>query len=45
MLSAQTKDARVNKVTKVLFNKYDSLKKLKEAKEQTAQYYRTWKLS
>lgn len=31
MLSAQTKDARVNKVTKVLFSKYDSLKKLKEA--------------
>lgn len=31
MLSAQAKDARVNKVTKVLFNKYDSLKKLKEA--------------
>lgn len=31
MLSAQTKDARVNKVTKVLFNKYDSLKKLKKA--------------
>ena len=31
MLSAQTKDARVNKVTKVLFNKYDNLKKLKEA--------------
>ena len=31
MLSAQTKDARVNKVTKVLFNKYDTLKKLKEA--------------
>ena len=31
MLSAQTKDARVNKVTKALFNKYDSLKKLKEA--------------
>lgn len=31
MLSAQTKDARVNKVTRVLFNKYDSLKKLKEA--------------
>ena len=31
MLSAQTKDARVNKVTKVLFNKYDSLKKLKNA--------------
>ena len=29
MLSAQTKDARVNKVTKVLFN--NSLKKLKEA--------------
>ena len=31
MLSAQTKDARVNKVTKVLFNKYDSLEKLKNA--------------
>ena len=31
MLSAQTKDARVNKVPKVFFNKYDSLKKLKEA--------------
>ena len=31
MLSAQTKDARVNKVTKVFFHKYDSLKKLKEA--------------
>ena len=31
MLSAQTKDARVNKVTKVLVNKYDRLKKLKEA--------------
>lgn len=31
MLSAQTKDARVNKVTKVLFSKYDSLEKLKEA--------------
>lgn len=31
MLSAQTKDARVNKVTKVLFSKYDSLKKLKNA--------------
>ena len=30
-LSAQTTDKRVNKVTKVLFNKYDSLKKLKEA--------------
>lgn len=29
MLSAQTKDARVNKVTKVLFSKYDSLEKLK----------------
>lgn len=31
MLSAQTKDSRVNKVTKVLFNKYDSLEKLKNA--------------
>lgn len=31
MLSAQTKDARVNKVTKVLFSKYDSLEKLKNA--------------
>ena len=31
MLSAQTTDKRVNEVTKVLFNKYDSLKKLKEA--------------
>lgn len=31
MLSAQTTDKRVNKVTKVLFNKYDSLEKLKEA--------------
>lgn len=31
MLSAQTKDARVNKVTKVLFSKYDSLEKLKKA--------------
>ena len=31
MLSAQTKDLRVNKVTKVLFNKYDSLEKLKNA--------------
>ena len=31
MLSAQTTDKRVNEVTKVLFNKYDDLKKLKEA--------------
>ena len=31
MLSAQTKDARVNKVTKVLFSKYDNLEKLKNA--------------
>ncbi len=31
MLSAQTKDSRVNEVTKILFNKYDSLKKLKMA--------------
>lgn len=31
MLSAQTTDKRVNKVTKVLFNKYDSLDKLKDA--------------
>ncbi len=31
MLSAQTTDKRVNKVTKVLFNKYDSLEKLKNA--------------
>ena len=31
MLSAQTTDKRVNKVTKILFNKYDSLEKLKEA--------------
>ena len=31
MLSAQTTDKRVNEVTKVLFNKYDSLEKLKEA--------------
>ena len=31
MLSAQTTDKRVNEVTKVLFNKYDNLKKLKEA--------------
>ena len=32
MLSAQTTDKRVNEVTKVLFSKYDSLDKLKEAK-------------
>lgn len=30
MLSAQTTDKRVNKVTSVLFNKYDTLEKLKE---------------
>ena len=31
MLSAQTTDKRVNEVTKVLFNKYDNLNKLKNA--------------
>lgn len=31
MLSAQTTDIRVNEVTKVLFNKYDNLDKLKQA--------------
>ena len=31
MLSAQTTDKRVNMVTKVLFKKYDTLKKLSEA--------------
>lgn len=31
MLSAQTKDSRVNKVTKVLFDKYDNLSDLKQA--------------
>ncbi len=31
VLSAQTTDIRVNKVTKVLFNKYKSLESLKEA--------------
>lgn len=31
MLSAQTKDARVNEVTKVLFNKYKSLEELMNA--------------
>lgn len=31
MLSAQTTDKRVNKVTNILFNKYDSLEKLKDA--------------
>jgi len=31
VLSAQTTDKRVNEVTKVLFKKYDSLKKLSEA--------------
>ena len=34
MLSAQTTDKRVNIVTKELFSKYDSLEKLKEAKEE-----------
>lgn len=32
VLSAQTTDKRVNEVTKILFNKYDSLEKLSEAK-------------
>lgn len=31
MLSAQTTDKRVNKVTSVLFKKYDTLEKLKNA--------------
>lgn len=31
MLSAQTTDKRVNEVTKILFNKYDSLEKLSKA--------------
>lgn len=31
VLSAQTTDKRVNKVTKILFNKYHSLEELKEA--------------
>ena len=31
MLSAQTTDKRVNEVTEILFNKYDTLLKLKEA--------------
>lgn len=31
MLSAQTTDKRVNKVTKILFSKYDTLEKLKNA--------------
>lgn len=31
MLSAQTTDKRVNEVTEILFNKYDTLIKLKEA--------------
>ena len=31
MLSAQTTDKRVNKVTKVLFDKYDTLEKLSHA--------------
>jgi endonuclease-3 len=32
VLSAQTTDKRVNEVTKILFDKYDNLKKLSEAK-------------
>ena len=32
MLSAQTTDKGVNKVTAILFNKYDTLEKLKDAK-------------
>jgi len=35
MLSAQTTDKRVNKVTKVLFDKYDSLEKLSKADVKT----------
>ena len=31
MLSAQTTDKKVNEVTKVLYDKYNSLEKLKEA--------------
>ena len=31
MLSAQTTDKRVNKVTPILFSKYDTLEKLKDA--------------
>ena len=31
MLSAQTKDSRVNEVTNILFNKYKSLEELKDA--------------
>ena len=31
VLSAQTTDKRVNEVTKVLFNKYDTIEKLSEA--------------
>lgn len=31
ILSAQTKDSRVNEVTKILFDKYKSLKEIKEA--------------
>ena len=31
MLSAQTKDSRVNEVTKILFNKYKSLEEIKNA--------------
>jgi len=34
MLSAQTNDKAVNKVTKILFKKYNSIKKLKQAKLQ-----------
>ena len=38
MLSAQTTDKRVNKVTEVLFNKYDSLDKLSDANINDLQY-------
>jgi len=34
MLSAQTTDKRVNKVTSILFNKYPNLKTLKDAKKE-----------
>ena len=33
MLSAQTTDKRVNMVTDILFKKYDTLDKLKQAKK------------
>ena len=38
MLSAQTTDKRVNKVTRVLFKKYDSLEKLKNAVSEDSRY-------